>query len=111
MTKETLKSAKEVLENANLDSLFTEAIGEAPEENDNQKGLMFNVETNELFFLSYATPENSWARTSEQQNPWILLGYVTGNDIVMGNPAKDIADRIDYEFEQQEQMDRERETY
>jgi hypothetical protein len=114
MKKETLNSAKEALKSNSLYQLFVEAIG-TPEEIENDDSsryaLMFNVETNELFFLKYATTENTWAKTAESQNPWILLGYVSATDILMGDPASEISDRLDYEFEQHEQMERERETY
>lgn len=106
MKQETLDAAKKALAENSICALFTSAIGKEPEdveENDViSYALMFNVETDELFFLSYATPENSWAKTAEGQNPWILLGYVSATDILMGDPAAYISEKLDYEFEQQQ---------
>lgn len=110
MNQETLIAAKKALDENSIYSLFTEKIG-TPEdvegENQNAYALMFNVETDELFFLDYATPENGWAKTAEQQNPWIHLGYVSATDILMGDPASYISDELDYTFKQQQQMDSE----
>lgn len=110
MNHQTLSAAKKALEENSIYHLFEKKIG-TPEcvENEDQTAyaLMFNVETDELFFLDYADPGNGWAKIAEGQNPWILLGYVSATDILMGNPASDISDRLDYEFEQAQQMDSE----
>lgn len=112
MTQETLTAAKAALENNSLYSLFSEAVG-TPEENENSDSyaLMFNVETNDLFFLHYATQDNNWAEIAQQQNPWIKIGSVSASDILMGDPASEISDRLDYEFEQQQQMEAEHKRY
>lgn len=110
MTQETLTAVKEALENKSLNSLFSEAIGmpeDVENEDNNYYALMFNVETDELFFLSYATQDNNWAKIAESQNPWINIGYVSATDIIMGDPASEIADRLDCEFEQHQQMENE----
>lgn len=114
MNRETFEAVKTALSENSISSLFSEKIG-VPEdvENEDQSAyaLMFNIETNELFFLHYATAENSWAKTAEQQNPWICIGYISATDILMGDPAGYIESELLYKVEQQEQMDAEREKY
>ncbi len=110
MTRETFESVKKALAENSIYNLFSEAIGVAEDiENDDSKSyaLMFNVETNELFFLSYAHNENSWAKTAESQNPWVCIGYVSATTILMGDPAGEIESQLLYNIEQQEQMEKE----
>lgn len=107
MNQETLIAVKIALEKKSIYSLFSDVIGipeEIENENSDRYALMFNVENNELFFLPYATHDNNWAQIAEQQNPWIKIGSVNATDILMGNPASEIADRLDYEFENESRI-------
>lgn len=93
MTKETYEAIVNALENANFSAIYKSAIGKQPEdanEDDatNNYAVMFNVETDEVFMLHYATPGNGWAETAAGQNPWRHLGYLSAVDIIMNNPVE-----------------------
>lgn len=114
MTQETLTAIKKSLDECSIYSLFSEQIGtpeDLGDEQDTEYALMFNVETDDLFFLHYATPDNSWAKTAESQNPWLHLGYISAEDILMGDPVSYVADELDYKFEQQQEMNNEFDKY
>lgn len=107
MTNETLASVLAALEVANLDTLYTSVIG-IPEDMEDDAvtdnyALMFNVETDAIFFLPYAVNGNGWNKTAESQNPFITIGWVSASDIIMGDPKKEIADKLNYEFQQKNQ--------
>lgn len=100
MNNEIYESIKTALENASFSSLFEEVIGvpeEVSEDDDNKYALMFNVETEELFFLDYAHKGNSWNKTAESQNPWITAGFFSAEEVIDGNP--DIYSYIDQKHE------------
>jgi len=63
---------------------------------------MFDVETNEVFFLPYATKGNGWSETAESQNPWKTLDFVSAKEILMGDPAGRIIEELEYNMEKQE---------
>ncbi len=50
--------------------------------------VMFNYETQEVFFLPYAIRGNGWAEIATQQNPWTLLGYVSGLSVCDGTATE-----------------------
>jgi hypothetical protein len=93
MNINTLQAINISVSEANLETLFTKAFGKRKAKtmlygnkkneycsDDTRYALMFNVETDELFFLNYATSENNWASVAESQNPW----YVSASDIMSG---------------------------
>jgi hypothetical protein len=93
MKKETYEAIVNALENANFSAIYKSAIGKIPEdanedETTDSYAVMFNVETDELFMLHYATPGNGWAETAAGQNPWRHLGYLNAVDILMNNPVE-----------------------
>ncbi len=93
----TQKAVITALENAIFYEIFEEAIGCQPEdveesESGEEYAVMFNVETDRVFILEYAKRGNGWAKTAESQNPWILLGYLSAQDILMGSPEKILKD-------------------
>lgn len=102
MTKETLTAVLAALEASNLDSLYASAIGEPEEMEDyaatDNYALMFNVETDAIFFLPYAKNNNGWNKTAESQNPWITIGWVSASDIIMGDPKTEIKDTLTAEY-------------
>ena len=61
-----------------FDMYSDETQGEYSDENH---PLMFNTETDELFFLGYGTPNDGWVEIAEQQNPWRFICYLTSQDI------------------------------
>jgi len=97
MNVNTLQTINIAVSNANLETLFTKAFGKRKAKtmlygnkknhycsDETRYALMFNVETDELFFLNDATTENNWASVAENQNPWVIAGYVSANDIMNG---------------------------
>jgi hypothetical protein len=99
MTQETFTALTAALQNANFSRLFADVIGVAVEdyEDNTRFGLSFNVETDELQFISYITNEDkSWVNAFEQQNPCIIVGYVGAEDIIAGDPTNDIIERYKY---------------
>jgi hypothetical protein len=104
---ETFAAILNALENTSIYHIFSDAIG-TPEETDSDDSyaLMFNMDNNTLFFLSYATNENKWADTAEQQNPWFCIGYVNANECIDGDPAGRIEGDLKYAKEEFEAMER-----
>ena len=93
MTTLTSQQIIDTINSTSIDAIFNKAFENAEfmlegnEENgyqsdDTEYAVMFNVETDELFFLNYATRDNGWAETAASQNPWVLVGYVSAIDIV-----------------------------
>lgn len=99
MTKETASAIISALEDTNFSRIFADAHdGVQPEDfEDNEQGyaIMFNIETEKLFMLGYATPENGWDKTAEQQNPWIRVGFVSAETIIAGDPAYQIEQNVE----------------
>lgn len=101
MTQETFNALTTALQNANFSKLFADVTGVTAEDYDDTKrfGLSFNVETDELKFISYITNEDkSWASAFESQNPCIIVGYVGAEEIIAGDPANDIIERYKYNY-------------
>lgn len=87
----TTATAQQIIDTINSTSFFSifrkafenaEFMLEGNEENgyttdDTEYAVMFNVETDELFFLHYATRDSSWAEIAASQNPWVLVGYAS----------------------------------
>jgi hypothetical protein len=95
MTTQTAQTIIGTIGNTNFDSLYRESFEDADfrfegneengfESDDTEYAVMFNVETESLFFLNYATKDNGWARTAASQNPWVVVGYVSALAIVAG---------------------------
>lgn len=95
MNTETAEKIIEKIESTNFDTLYRNAFDDADyklkgdednnyESDDTEYAVMFNVETDELFFLNYATKDNSWANTAASQNPWVIVGYVSALAIIAG---------------------------
>lgn len=102
MKKETYEAIVNALENTNFSTIYKSAIGKQPEDaNDDgsteRYAVMFNVETDEVFMLHYATPGNGWAETAAGQNPWLHLGYISATDIIMNDPAEILTPK-EYEY-------------
>jgi hypothetical protein len=109
---ETFESIINALENTSIYQLFSDTIG-VPEDDDSEKSyaLMYNLDKNELFFLNYANPDNSWAKTAEQQNPWVHLGYVDASECIDGDPAGRIEGDLKHNKEEFEAMERAEKEY
>lgn len=54
------------------------------EYSDENHPLMFNLDTDELFFLGYGTKNDGWVKIAEQQNPWKHICYLTAQDVDNG---------------------------
>jgi len=92
MNTQTLNALESALEATNLEVLLNEVL----EGDDDSKsyGLSFNVETDELKFIPYIHNEDkSWESVYENQNPCIIVGYISQNDVLMGDPATQILER------------------
>ena len=100
------QSIIQAIESTNFDTLFRRAFDnsefmiEGNEENGYQSdstryAVMFNVETDELFFLNYATNDNGWANIAESQNPWVLVGYVSAIDVNDGMVEHYLTERME----------------
>ena len=63
---------------AGFDMYSDETQGEYCQE---KHPLMFNLDTDELFFLGYGTPNDGWVKIAEQQNPWRHICYLTAQDV------------------------------
>lgn len=99
MTNETASAVITALEEVHFPSIYADAIGSDVEEQEGEDtfkayAVMFNVETDRIFMLEYATEGNGWAETAESQNPWICLGYVSAEDIMAGDPAGFLTERV-----------------
>ena len=93
MNKETASAIISALKNANFAEIFTSAHDVQPEyfkDSETKYAVMFNVETDLIFMLPYATSENSWAKTATSQNPWICIGYLSAETVVGGDPIYEI---------------------
>lgn len=88
MTTATAQQIIDTINSTSFFSIFREAFKDAEfrlegnEENgyqsdDTEYAVMFNVETDELFFLHYATKDNGWAEVAASQNPWVAVGYIS----------------------------------
>jgi hypothetical protein len=77
----TAETILDKLTEVNLKEIYLQVIENAEEKleelDETSYALMFNVETDELFFLPYATSQNSWAKTASSQNPWIIVGHIS----------------------------------
>ena len=79
------------LNETSISDLFTEAgfdlyTDETCEEySDELHPLMFNMDTDKLFFLGYGTPNDGWVKTAEQQNPWKHICYLSAQDVDNGS--------------------------
>ena len=78
------------LNETNISDLFTEAGFEmytdetCEEYSEENHPLMFNKNTDELFFLNYGSPNDGWVKIAEQQNPWTFICYLTAQDVDNG---------------------------
>jgi hypothetical protein len=94
------------ISNKELSKMFEKAFGlgkakkmfygtkKNQEPDDTGYAFMFNVETDKLFILDYATSQNSWAETAASQNPWILIGYISAHAVVCDMAKDFLAERI-----------------
>ena len=108
MKRTAYESVKLALANHRIYDLFAEKIGTPEEvEDDNNNAYALIYSKGQLFFLDYATRENGNAKTYEQQNDGICIGYVSATDILMGDPAGQIEEELLWKVEQAEQMEKE----
>lgn len=93
----TASEILEVLENTNFSRIFETAHEQTPEEfEDNLQdyAVMYDMNVKSIFMLPYATPSDNWAKIAEQQNPWIHLGYLSAEEIIVGDPSSYIEQMI-----------------
>ena len=100
LTREMIQEIEMVMEETSIYQIYETAIGKCAEEDDSgdSYALMYDIEKEELFILEYATPDSGWAKTAEQQNPWIHIGYVDAEEIIMGDPFERIIEEMDSDY-------------
>jgi hypothetical protein len=104
MKKETYNRITKVLEVTSLRQKFIDTFDNWEEMFCDANGLtdtieyalMFHLDTNEIFILPYANPDNNWADIAEQQNPWIRIAYISAADVHFGNI--DILENIEINY-------------
>lgn len=106
---ETLENIKELVRNSSLRELFVEAFGKRKAKtmlngtksngyvyDTTNYALMVNLNTDKLFVLNYATPDNNWADVAMQQNyNWYLIDYISAEDIAEDFAKDYLEQRID----------------
>lgn len=107
------QNALTLLQDFNMESALCSEIGEAamygtPEqeyEDVDTRGfaVMLNTDTNAIeIWKNITTEDRGWAHVAQQQNPVILLGYITPNDAFSSGCAT-IEDAIKAKMYQQQE--------